>query len=45
MNDPTSTSEDSRRRGVFDVDPGRASMRCACRGAMPTTSAMSTASG
>ena len=24
MNDPTSTSEDSRRRGVFDVDAGRA---------------------
>ena len=24
MNDPTSTSEDSRRRGVFDVDEDRA---------------------
>ena len=24
MNDPISTSEDSRRRGVFDVDAGRA---------------------
>ena len=24
MNDPTSTSEDNRRRGVFDVDEDRA---------------------
>ena len=24
MNDPTSTSEDNRRRGVFDVDESRA---------------------
>jgi hypothetical protein len=24
MNDPTSTSEDNRRRGVFDVNEGRA---------------------